>query len=92
MDFVTTIWTNDLDTLIDDLQTDEMDFLALSWTSDYDSLTYYSVIFKPCGYAHLELVGNTTSSSNAQLFTAHDRARVFFNERSNTPNTTTDRE
>lgn len=89
MDFVTAIWSNDLDTLIDDLQTDEMDFLALSWTSDYDSQTYYSVIFKPCGYVHLELVGNTTSSDNAQLFTAHDRPRVFFNDRSNMPNDTT---
>jgi len=67
MDYNAAIWTNDLDTLIDDLQTDGVDFLPLYWTSDFDNATYYSVIFRPCGYVHLELVGNSSSISDISI-------------------------
>jgi len=59
-----------------------MNFLPLSWTSDYDNKTYYSVIYNPCGYIHIELVSDTINSTNEALFQAYDRPRVFFNDRS----------
>jgi len=83
MDYNAQIWHNDLDSLIDDLNTDSVSFLPLKWTSDYDgTTTFYSVIFKVCGYVHLEMVGKHVSDANLEQFQDWDKPRVFWNERS----------
>ena len=46
--------------LLGELIADDFDFLALEWTSDYyqANQTFYSLIYRPCGYIFLELVSN----------------------------------
>lgn len=92
MDYATALWSDELDDLIGSLQDDGAKFLPLKWTSDYDGKDYYSVIFTPCGYVHIEFVGTSVESTNEDLFQAYDRPRVFFNERSNIPHGSSDRQ
>ena len=72
MEYNTGFWTNDLDSIIENLDSGNQNYLPVKF--EYSGKTYYSILVNACGWINIEFISDSQSKfTDSQLTVMEDR-------------------